>query len=415
MRRPILVLTAFLYCAPVALAQEVAPPLGAETLQSFDYRQAELRWQDRRWQLVAGGIVLKDFGHRERDAHEALRVLRQLHVNQRGSVGSPYPVMEYWLADGHAPQGLLPELHPQPVDQASLRVEQAQGQWWVRDNARGLFNFGAQADEARQALAILRHYGFTQVAAVGRPAPDLVVLLGGGNPPAVRATPSSGPSALAPAPLRLHPFPPAREPGPQAPGSAAPRRTDAGVMHATFQQPAGPAGAPPASPAGATPAPPAAPDLLDAERVPVDWQRAGLRQDADGWKLVAGTTTLANFGSHDRDARLALAAVRYYRFTEHGAVGHPQPLFSYFLVNGQAPRGAMLGLQHDTFHPQTLAVRQTGDGWGLYDGARPILNFGDHPDEARQALRIIRRYQFDTLCRAGQPDAGAMTFFVRAR
>jgi hypothetical protein len=153
--------------------------------------------------------------------------------------------------------------------------------------------------------------------------------------------------------------------------------------------------------------------MVDAERVPINWQQAQVRQDDDGWKLVAGNYTLANFGPHDDEARLALEAVRHYHFTEHGTLGRPRPLFSYFLVDGQAPHGPMLGLQHVPFHPDSLAVRQVGDAWWLVDGARPLLPFGEHQGEARQALRLIQRYQFDTLCRVGRADAGAMTFFAR--
>jgi hypothetical protein len=386
---------------------EDSPVLGPETLQSFDYSLAELQWSDRRWRLVAAGVLLKDFGRHETEAREALRLVRDLRLSQRGTVGTPRPVMEYWLADGRAPQGLLQGLHALPLDPASLRVEQVQGQWWVRDNNRTLFNFGSHVDEARQALAVLRHYDFTQVAAVGRPAPDMLVFLGDVN----GLAPARSLSAFS-----RRTFPPAHETGPAVQQTAFTAPAPDGAQ--APRRPLGAApGAPaaPGLPAGASAAPSLADQLADAERVTLDWQQAQVRQDDDGWKLIVGNLTLANFGPHDSDARLALQAVQFYRFTEHGALGRPRPLFSYFLTNGQAPHGYMFGLQHDPFHPATLTVRQSSDAWWLVDGARPVLNFGDHPDEARQALRLIQRYQFDTLCRIGHPDTGAMTFFVRAR
>src|SRR5437660_9157668 len=67
---------------PLPLA---TPPRG-ESLVSFDYRQAELRWIDQRWQLIAGGVWLRDFGRRESDARAALRTIQNLHLNQRGTV-----------------------------------------------------------------------------------------------------------------------------------------------------------------------------------------------------------------------------------------------------------------------------------------------------------------------------------------
>jgi hypothetical protein len=405
MWQPVLILTALLSGASppqdarTSRAPAVAPAApapGTAGLQSFDSSQAELRWTNRHWQLVAGGVVLKDFGRRESEARAALRLVRELRLSQRGTIGSPHPVMEYWLADGHAPQGLVAGLHPVPLDPASLRAEEIQGQWWVRDDQRALFNFGGAAEDAREAVAVLRRYDFTQFVPVGLPAPDMQVFLGSGSALAPRRILAP---RLAPAsPALARTFPPGHATGPATP-EAAVRRT-------SFEQPA--SSKPPHAPASL------GDQLAEAERVPVSWRQAEIRQDDDGWKLVAGNITLANFGPHESDARTALAAMRYYHFTEHGSLGRPRPLFSYFLVNGQAPRGYMMGLRHVPFQPEVLTVRQTDDAWGLYEGNRAILQFGDHPDEARQALRLIQRYQFDTLCLVGRPDTGAMTFFVRA-
>ena len=407
---------------PGGATTAAAPPAAPEALQSFDSNRAEVQWTGGRWQVVAGGVVLKDFGARQEEARTALRLMRQLRLTQHGTVGAPRPVMEYWLADGRAPQGLVRDLHPLPLDPNSLRVEQVQGQWAVRDNTRVLFTFGARADEARQALAVIQRHGFTQVGVLGPGVPDMLVFLGG--PARLPA------SAQMASPAFSRVVPPAHEPGPavrQAGFSAA--ETNGGIITAGLSQPAAPAGAagdagppqpfaPAPLPSGRqlTPAsPPASDPPLQADRTPLDWQQVEVRQDGNDWKLVAGNATLANFGPHDTDARLALNAIRYYHFTEHGTIGSPRPLFSYFLTNGQAPRGYMLGVEHVTFHPDSLAVRQAADAWTIYDGNRALLNFGDRPDEARQALAVIRHYQFDTLCRVGHADTGVLTFFVRAR
>jgi hypothetical protein len=185
--------------APAAAAAPAAPP-PQETLQSFDPGRAELDWSQGRWKVVAGDVVLKDFGPRQEEARAALRLVRELRLSQRGTVGTPGPVMEYWLADGRAPQGLVPALHPVSLDADSLRVEQVQGQWCVRDNARVLFTFGTHADEAREALAVIRRHGFTQVGSLGRGTPDMLVFLGGTaqlSSPA-RLTPPTFPSRVVP-------------------------------------------------------------------------------------------------------------------------------------------------------------------------------------------------------------------------
>src|SRR5262245_58426339 len=87
---------------PVLQPSQSAPVL-RENLTAFDYRSAEVEWQDGRWQIRAGSVWLKDFGRQERDAREALNVIRDLRLTQYGTVGAARPVIEYWLADGRAP------------------------------------------------------------------------------------------------------------------------------------------------------------------------------------------------------------------------------------------------------------------------------------------------------------------------
>src|SRR5690242_18015177 len=123
MRHGALLLVGLLLWAGAALAQQPAGgpqvlpaisaptvpappvPVQAEKLTTFDYRAADVHWIDGRWQLHAGGVLIKDFGHREQDAREALRILRNLRLTQHGTIGTPRPIMEYWLASGQAPHG----------------------------------------------------------------------------------------------------------------------------------------------------------------------------------------------------------------------------------------------------------------------------------------------------------------------
>src|SRR5438034_1169875 len=134
-----------------------------ENIQSFDARSVDVQWIDNRWQMVAAGKVIKEFGRKEMEAREALRIVRELRLNQIGTIGTPRPVMEYWLSNGQAPNGFVPGLKTVSLETENLRVEQTQGQWWLRDNRRFLFTFGSHADEAHQALAIIRRYGFRQI------------------------------------------------------------------------------------------------------------------------------------------------------------------------------------------------------------------------------------------------------------
>src|SRR5262245_32949883 len=105
-----------------------------ENLHTFDHRAVRLAWINRRWLLVHNGEPIKDFGSNERDARLALRLIHEYGLNQHGVVGSPQPVMEYWLSDGKPPRSLAAGgLRSLSVDPARLRVEQVNGQWCLRD------------------------------------------------------------------------------------------------------------------------------------------------------------------------------------------------------------------------------------------------------------------------------------------
>jgi hypothetical protein len=366
-------------------AQRLAAPIGQDARARpampeparFDPRQAELRLVDQHWQLQAGKVMLKDFGAAEAAAHEAVELIRDLRLTQHGSIGAPVPVMEYWLSDGHAPQGPLNKYATLHFDRASLHVAQVQGQWYLRDANQMLVNFGSHSQDAQAALEVLRRYEFNQVAFIGFPTPLMMVFL------ASEVRRSSQP---APASATLGPA--ANSPAYQA------------ARLQTCQL------APPSS------------DLADGiagERFPFDWRQVELRRERYEWKLMVGSYCLANFGCHEWDAREALRVIHHYRFTEHCRVGAQGPPFSYFLVDGTAPRGVLFGLHTVQFRPDTLTVRGSNGAWAIYDSNRTILQFGDRADEARRALQLIQHYQFDHLCQVGNLPTPAMTFLVRER
>lgn len=385
----------------------VQPPR-AENLVTFDPRQAELQWVDNRWQLRAGAVSLKDFGRREAEARQALRLVRELHLTQHGTVGTPQPVLEYWLANGQAPQGSLPGLRLLPLDPDSLHVEQVQGQWCLRNTRQILFNFGRQAEDAHQALAIVRRYGFSQVGYVGQPLPTMIYFLG--QPTGLAQARTPAPATLASRTLMPGQTaqPPLQTQVQQRPPFADPARSDPSN---TLVPPPLPFGRQLASTT------PALADLAtQGERVPFDWRRVQVRQENQDWKLVAGGYTLANFGTRPSDARQALAALQYYRFTEQRLIGSSKaPTLTYYLVNGQAPRGLVFGVESTPFRPELVSIQRAGESYVLWDGNRAVWNFGEHGQEAQQALNVIQRHQFDHLCRIGSREAPAMTFLVRTR
>src|SRR5262249_20119502 len=112
----------------------------------------------------------------DQEARQALRLILELGLNQRGAIGSPWPVMEYWLRDGQAPQLLTRTgLRTMTLQPAAMRVEQIQGQWGPKQGPQVLFNFGQQAQDAQLALGVIRKYGFNQAGLIGQGIPSMYV------------------------------------------------------------------------------------------------------------------------------------------------------------------------------------------------------------------------------------------------
>ncbi len=406
---------------PTVLAQS------PENLVSFDNLRVDLSWANNHWQLKSGDVVLKDFGRRELEAHQALRLIRELHLTQRGTIGSPNPVMEYWLCGGRAPQGLTPGLRTVALDPSSLRVEQDQGQWVLRDPRRVLFNFGRSEAEARQAQALIQKYGFSQLALIGQAAPTMMVFL---SQPTDRLATQTLPNGASLSPPASQPH------GPTAPTPDVMAKLTGGVntlvtptvppLRETAHQAQGPR-----SPLGGIPAHDlqlAHHTLLSPEKtipglgelsnkVPFDWRQVKLIQEGASWKLKVYGHQLADFGPDHVSAQRAFDTVRYYRFSEQCFVGGPQPCFSYYLVNGGAPQGSpsWYGTQAQAFQPEKLQVKQIGPRWAIVTSDQPLIQLNDKPEEAKQLLEVIQRNRFDRLCRIGPDDEHSLTYFVRSR
>jgi hypothetical protein len=412
-----------------AQSPSLAPPAPTaevtEHLLSFDPSAVQLRWERPRWLLVIGEKILKDFGRRETEARQALRLIQELHLTQYGTVGTPSPVMEYWLSDGRAPQGFTAGLHRLPLDMATLRVERMQTQWCLRDARMIFFNFGFHGEEAQQALAIIHKYGFTEIGIIGAAQPSLFLFLApsDGVPPSARVTPASrvhktsaelegagrekgrinSPVGGGLGAIVTPALPPLAGSAPPAHG---PRRP--------FDRESLPDGKHSAARFGNS-GPPLPGWDEQMECVPFNWRQARMRQDNGVWQLATDNYVLASFGTDEEAARHALSVLHYYRFTEHYRIGRPQPSFSFFLINGQPPIGVMFGLGAQAFQPDKLSVQKLGLNWSLCEGDRVLAMLGEKQGEARQLLELIQTHKFDRLCRVGSPADGGMTLLVRSR
>jgi hypothetical protein len=404
-------------------AAELNPARGAasrlprpEALTTFDPNALELTRTDGRWALVAAGTVLKEFGRREEDARQAWHLIRELRLNQRGTIGTPQSVLEYWLSDGQPPRWLPRGVRLYRFNTAALQLEQSLGRWLLRETARPLFSFGNHKEDAQQALAVMQKYGFNQLGVVGRGIPAMLIFVAQpddskGLTPEEHfnrrvallkkqaGTFEGQRQADALAAIQGKSPPPANFPVPAMPALRAEVLPGREPVQSHPGRRSGPAEAEP---------------LVVTERVPFDWRQSQVRRDNGNWRLVAGSYTLADFGADERSARLAQAALMHFRCTERILVGAPEPVVSYFLTSGQAPRGLLAGVFSEAFHPEAVAVRQLGPHFYLIQAGRPLLDCGPQADEARYMLGVIRKYGFDNVCRIGLDGKHSLTFLVRS-
>jgi hypothetical protein len=382
-----------LLLATPAMALTQTPPAGDQAnpprnnVTRFDYHHVEVRRNGDGWQLFANGKPLKEFP-RETDARQAQQLIQQFRLNHYGTIGTPQPVIEYWLSDGQAPKGIVRGLRLTALDSASVRAELVQDQWCVRDDRQIFFRFGPHEDDARQAADVIRRHGFNHVGFIGHGAPSMMYFLDHqSNKDAAQVVRPIGASSSGQ--LNKPPQPIPSVPAVPSVLSGARQLADPSV-----------------TPAGAN---------AGTTRIPFDWRMAQVKQENNEWKLVCGSQTLAHFGHNEREARLALSVLQRYRFTELHHVGGSKPACSYYLTSGQPPRGLQFGVSNVSFRPEALSIQERDDGYVIAEGRKVVLHVGEKEEDARHLLRVIQQHKFDHWCHVGRPRRGGMTFFVRER
>lgn len=143
---------------------------------SFDYRRAEVRNIGGRWKIVVGRMWLKDFGNvvlSEREARQALRIIKHYRMNQQCFVGRPDPSMEYYLVNGGAPTGSLGGEDCVRFNPANIEVKRIGDRWKIIDGTHWIMDFSDKEGEARMAFRIIKKYGFNHICFVGRRDPSM--------------------------------------------------------------------------------------------------------------------------------------------------------------------------------------------------------------------------------------------------
>lgn len=128
------------------------------------------------WKIVEGSHWLMDFGDKEGDARESLKVIKFYGMDSHCFVGRPNASFEYWLVGGTAPVGGYATEDCVSFNPNTIEVKFVSGRWKIVDGSNWMFDFGGNEAEARLAYDIIKYYGFTKSCFVGRPGPKFMYL-----------------------------------------------------------------------------------------------------------------------------------------------------------------------------------------------------------------------------------------------
>lgn len=140
---------------------------------AFDNAKAEVKNLNNSWKVVAGDLWLMDFGPHEDQARMALQVIKHYGINQQCFTGRPTRTMEYYLADGKPPTGAFEGEDAIPFNPANLEARQINGRWKIVEGDSWIMDFGDKEADAREALEVIRKFGFDHICFIGRPKPGM--------------------------------------------------------------------------------------------------------------------------------------------------------------------------------------------------------------------------------------------------
>jgi hypothetical protein len=405
---------------PVAQPQEIPLPQ-RENKIPLKASDVTLKHVSGAWQVWAGQRMLRDFGDHEMDARDALRVFRDLHPTEWVSIGGPKPIVEYALVNGRPTMtlevpGADDSKHPQvtppnqngmigpggmagpgitpvsingmsgnmnaggsasglpvtgagakfvvPIDLRTVRVEPVRGVWCLRDDNNIHFNFGPSKDDADQALAVVRRYGFNRVGIVGAPNPLLTYFFVGPD----NAATAKGPFVQASLQAQIEAL---NRVGIPVPGI--------GYVGEMFH---------------------------------FDPRKVEARKDGSDWVVAAGNEVLGRYGQGEwaaREAARTISDARFNDFCKLGSAG-----LTFFLVDGNAPTRVPYSVQGRRFDPSALKVQQAGDHWSVTENGRHLLDCAS-ANEGETLIRVVKHFGFDQVCHLGPTEKLGVSFMTKVK
>lgn len=146
----------------------------AESCVHLDPTKFVAKELNGKWWLMCGQGAMASFRTRE-DAQRAAQVATALGFDQRCQIGSPRASLYYYLKDRGPPKGAIKGEDCSTFKPTALVVTPVGGRFALTEAGRSLLDFPTES-EAKTALAMIRHHGFTSLCYVGRPDPGLTYL-----------------------------------------------------------------------------------------------------------------------------------------------------------------------------------------------------------------------------------------------
>lgn len=153
---------------PRGICNQAQVPVREDCI-SFNPATAQVKFVSNDWKIVDGSHWMFSFGNLKAEAEQALKIIKHYRMNQSCFVGRPDPSFQYMLRSGTAPAGAMAGEDCVSFNPATAEAKFVGGEWKIVDGSHWMFSFGTKEDEARQALAIIKKYGFTKSCFVGRP------------------------------------------------------------------------------------------------------------------------------------------------------------------------------------------------------------------------------------------------------
>ncbi len=318
------------------------------------------------WQVWGGNVLVKNFGEDRLAAEDAAKAIRDLGPTEWATLGTSRPVVGYAITDEQTRLSTQPK-QSATVDLLSVRAESLRGVWVVRDANSILLNFGLDKQDAEQAAAVARKYGFNRVGFVGTIGAEPTFSFFYATPEVpgkIHAANGAGQLVLAHQEQTLH-------------------RTGVPIPGSGFL----------------------------GERVVVDAKKVDVRREGSEFVLVHGSDVIAKFGSNEWSARDAMRIVQEMKVTEFCQVSGQ----TFFLVNGKAPVRVPFSAQGWPFDPTALVVRPSDGHFGVFEkNGRQVFPAATKAD-GDALIRTVQAFGFDQTCQIGPTGPNSLKFLGRTR